>query len=55
MFWFMLGGGMAVFGFLMLDGCVPRLGFLWNIMNGMVFDRDGVPYKYVPIAAISVA
>ena len=51
-FWIGLGGGIAIVGFLMLDRYVPNLGIVWNIMNGKVFDRAGVPYRYVLMGAI---
>jgi hypothetical protein len=51
--WIGLGCGIAVIGFLLLDHYTPRLGFIWNIMNGEVFGRDGLPYRYVLIGAVS--
>ena len=28
--------GVAVVGFLLIDGYVPKVGFLWNVMNGEI-------------------
>jgi len=51
-FWIGLGGAIAVIGFLMLDRYVPKVGIVWNVMNGMVFDRNGVPYRYILTGAV---
>ncbi len=47
--WVGLGIGLAIIGFLFVEGYNPVLGVVWTIMHGEI---GGIPYRYVLVAAV---